>query len=306
MQVITTRLHKSLRALLLLIPTVLVLFVGIQYIHLVLGLDYPMTDGPPTPFDCAYLSGLERMYCGVVEFSYFFSIITGFFAILEIYATFRKGPMLPKGYHQSYIPNVGYAEGVNVDYIRPPEIPMTKQDQQQLQDPHGGGGGNQQISTSDQPFLLLPPKQNTPIHASSMYPTAAPGPQPLQQLLHALPEEVFDHRAPLRDNYSHAPLPLRAPQPFMFYNIPSVGAGAPFVRRQLDMQPPLDAFMGYPPPMPPRQVHVQPQPQQPRPPSQQQQPPQLQEEEEEEEKEEEKEEEFDPQVPRPTVVTDHL
>ncbi|KAF9134762.1 hypothetical protein BGX30_011779 [Mortierella sp. GBA39] len=136
-KVITTRLHKSLRALLLLIPTVLVLFVGIQYIHLVLGLDYPMTDGPPTPFDCAYLSGLERMYCGVVEFSYFFSIITGFFTILEIYATIRKGPMLPKGYHQSYIPNVGYAEGVNVDYIRPPDIPMTKQDQQQLQDPHG-------------------------------------------------------------------------------------------------------------------------------------------------------------------------
>ena len=273
------------------VPTMLVLIVGIQYIHLVLGLDYPMPDGSPTPFDCAYLSGLERMYCGVVEFSYFFTIVMGLFALLEIYATIRRGPMLPKGYHQSYIPNVGYAEGVNVDYVRPPEIPMTKQDQQWLQDPDGDGGGNQQFSTSDQPF---PPKQNTPMQSSSMDPATTTGPQSLQQLLQALPEEAFDQRAPLRDNYSHAPLPLRTPQPFMFYNIPSVGAGVPFVRRQIDLQPPVNAFMGYPPPVPQRQDYVQPRPPQQRP-SSQQQPPQLQ-----------GEEELDAQLPRPTVVTDHL
>ncbi|KAK3839534.1 MAG: hypothetical protein JOS17DRAFT_770616 [Linnemannia elongata] len=277
-KVLATRLHKYFRALLMVVPTALVLFVGIQYIHLVLRLDYPMPEGPPTPFDCAYLSGLERMYCGVVEFSYFFAIITGLFALLEIYVTIRKGPMLPKGCQQLYIPNVGYAKGISVEYVRPPGIPKTKQHQQQLQDPYGGGddggGGNQQLSTSDQPFLLSPLKQNTPIHSNSMDPTVTPGSQPLQQLLKALPEEVFDERAPLPHH--------------MIYGMPSIGAQVPFPHPQLDLQPPVNAPMVYPPPVSPTQAYVQPQSQKQHPPSQQHQPPQPQ------------EEEFDERLPLPT------
>ncbi|KAK5827789.1 hypothetical protein F5H01DRAFT_102171 [Linnemannia elongata] len=245
-KVITTRLHKYLRALLMLIPTVLVLFVGIQYIHLVLSPDYPMPDGPPTPFDCAYLSGLERMYCGVVEFSYFLAIITGLFALLEIYTTIRKGPMLPKGYHQSYIPNVGYAKGVNVEYVRPPEIPMTKQHQQQLQDLPGDSGGDRQLSTSDGPILLSPPKQKTPIHPRSMNPAATPpGPQHTPQPLQALPEEVFDERAPLPNH--------------MIYGVPPVGAMVPFGFRQPNLQPAVYPGMGYPLPAQQSQGYAHPQ-----------------------------------------------
>ncbi|KAG0045988.1 hypothetical protein BGZ89_005436, partial [Linnemannia elongata] len=221
-KIISTRLHKYLRALLMLIPTALVLLVGIQYICLVLSLDYPMPDGPPTPFDCAYLSGLERIYCGVVEFSPFFTIGMGLFALLEIYTTIRKGPMLPRGYHQSYIPNVGYAEGVNVDYVRPPEIPMTIQHPLWLQNPYGGGDGNQQSSTLNRPFFpfpsywAFPPEQNIPNYVNSMDPAATPGPRPLQQLP-SLPEEVFDNRLPI-------PTTVQAPVYYQPPNMPSVGA----------------------------------------------------------------------------------
>ncbi|KAF9341834.1 hypothetical protein BGZ91_000870 [Linnemannia elongata] len=243
-KVITTRLHKYLRALLMLIPTVLVLLVGIQYICLVLSLDYPMPDGPPTPFDCAYLSGLERIYCGVVEFSPFFAIVMGLFALLEIYTTTRKGPMLPKGYHQSYIPNVGYAEGVNVDYVRPPEMPMTIKHPLWLQNPYGGGDGNQQSSTLNRPFFpfpsywAFPPEQNIPNYVNSMDPAATPGPRPLQQLP-SLPEEVFDNRLPI-------PTTAQGPgHPYQPPNMPSVGAEVSivgvrgsFVGQQFDVRAP--------------------------------------------------------------------
>ncbi|KAG9070439.1 hypothetical protein KI688_007975 [Linnemannia hyalina] len=191
-KVITTRLHKYLRALLMVIPTVLMLFVGIQYVHLVLKLEFPRNHGPPSPFACNYLSGLERAYCGVVEATYFFAILTGLFGLLEIYVTIRNGPMQPKENH-SYESNGGNGAGATVEFVGPCE--------QQTLSP-------QQFTSfaiSDQPMLLSSSEQgkatlDTP---EQQKPTTPAQPSPLlQQQLP--PEQIYDTRAPLPNPSSHS------------------------------------------------------------------------------------------------------
>ncbi|KAG0300197.1 hypothetical protein BGZ97_003341 [Linnemannia gamsii] len=119
----STRL-KYLRALMILVPTVLMLFVGINYVHLVLKINYPILRGPPTPFNCSYLSGLERAYCGVIESNYFFAILTGLFAVFEICLTVKNGPMQPKNEH-SYGPNGEYVDDANSVIVEPSEYSMS-------------------------------------------------------------------------------------------------------------------------------------------------------------------------------------
>ncbi|KAF9148551.1 hypothetical protein BG015_009707, partial [Linnemannia schmuckeri] len=148
-KVLTTRLHKYLRAILMLVPAVLILFVGIQYIYLVLRLTFPLHHGPPTPFTCSYLSGLQRAYCGVVESTYFFAILTGLFALLEIYLTIRYGPMQPEGKH-SYGSNEGYAADANMEMVGPPEHSMMH-----IQNPYANTHQQQSLSPLQfSPFVV--------------------------------------------------------------------------------------------------------------------------------------------------------
>ncbi|KAF9272867.1 hypothetical protein BGZ88_004293, partial [Linnemannia elongata] len=168
-KVVTTRLHKYLRALLMVVPTVLVLFVGIQYVHLVLKLEFPTNHGPPTPFACSYISGLERAYCGVVEATYFFAILTGLFALLEIYLTIRNGPMQPKE-NRSQGSSGGYSADATGEIVGPPEHSIVP-----FHNPSADTHHHQLLSSlqfsplafSDQLMLLSSPEQgkatlNTP------------------------------------------------------------------------------------------------------------------------------------------------
>ncbi|KAF9923945.1 hypothetical protein FBU30_005994 [Linnemannia zychae] len=236
----STRLHKYLRAFLMAIPAILLLFVSIQYVHLVIK----SSGYYDIPFDCSRESGRHRLYCGARQFTFFWSIVVGLFALVEIIYTIVKGPMQPKG--ATYLTTGIYSNSPDVELVRPPELLV-------LQPPTSSGPPMIQIPQSQwvafQEFLKHQQAQN-PSEKPTL--TSNPGkaevgegneneqPQPglvashLPMPQQSIPFQQFDQRPPENLSATAPYNPLQPVKPVQYIQyIP--------MQQQFDQGPPMNS-----------------------------------------------------------------
>ncbi|KAK3839541.1 MAG: hypothetical protein JOS17DRAFT_190250 [Linnemannia elongata] len=112
--------YKYLRAFLLLIPTVLILYLRLHYIALINEL---YSNSTYTPFQCRDISSYM---CYLRNTVFFWSLITAFFVLFEIGMTLAWGPL--EAPHQFGSANGGYSHDANVVMVSPqPYYPQQQQ-----------------------------------------------------------------------------------------------------------------------------------------------------------------------------------
>ncbi|KAF9546137.1 hypothetical protein EC957_010123 [Mortierella hygrophila] len=101
--------YKYIRAFLLLIPTVVILYLRLRYVAFV-NENY----GSSSPFECTYIGDY---ICYLWNTIFFWNLITAFFIVFEIGATLAWGPL--EAPHQFGGPNGGYSQDANVVMVSP-------------------------------------------------------------------------------------------------------------------------------------------------------------------------------------------
>ncbi|KAK5827796.1 hypothetical protein F5H01DRAFT_332260 [Linnemannia elongata] len=111
--------YKYMRAFLLLIPTVLILYLRLHFVALVNELQ---GSSAHSPFDCA---ALEDVTCYLSNTVFFWSLITAFFVIFEIGMTLAWGPL--EAPNQFGGINGGYSQDANVVMVNPQQYYLQQQ-----------------------------------------------------------------------------------------------------------------------------------------------------------------------------------
>ncbi|KAF9148553.1 hypothetical protein BG015_009709 [Linnemannia schmuckeri] len=154
--------YKFARTFLLLIPTILVLYLRIDFIALVSGRRATYN---VSPFVCTYI---EDYICFLSNTIFWWSLITAFFVLFEIGMTLAWGPM--EAPHQFGGALEGYSQDANVVMVSPQPI----YSQQQQYYPH----------MAQQPVLLNQQHPGYKIEDGVQQPYPLMYQQPLQQQQH--------------------------------------------------------------------------------------------------------------------------
>ncbi|KAG0043782.1 hypothetical protein BGZ89_006312 [Linnemannia elongata] len=145
--------HKYLRTFLLLVPTIVVLYVTCNYIHV--RLDY----GYAEPFACGFI---ENYPC-YLRFTYWFmELITALFVVIEIGVTLAWGPLEAQA-HRFRGAKGGYDQNANVILVSPDQPYQQQQQyyypqqQQQFQQQQAYYPHMQQLQHPPQQPILIGP-----------------------------------------------------------------------------------------------------------------------------------------------------
>ncbi|KAK3839539.1 MAG: hypothetical protein JOS17DRAFT_729391 [Linnemannia elongata] len=155
--------HKYLRTFLLLVPTILVLYITCNAIHLTLLAysEFAMRRGyrdPESPFSCG---DIENYPCYLWNTNLFMALITALFVVIEIVATLAWGP-LGKA-HQFGGARGGYGQNANVILVSPDQPYQQQQQyyypqqQQQFQQQQAYYPHMQQLQNPPQQPILVGP-----------------------------------------------------------------------------------------------------------------------------------------------------
>lgn len=158
------QVHKYLRTFLLLVPTILVLYITCNAIHLTLlyyseyassGYDYL------PPFTCGNYWDLEDTSCYLNNTNLFMALITALFVVIEIVATLAWGP-LGKAHHFGGARG-GYGQDANIILVSPDQPYQQQQQyyypqqQQQFQQQQAYYPHMQQLQNPPQQPILVGP-----------------------------------------------------------------------------------------------------------------------------------------------------